>query len=504
MTLADQTAQAGREARQITTYRPVDGEPVASYPVADAAQVGIAVTSARDGARWWREQGFAGRRAHLLRWKSHVALRARELADLIAAETGKPADDALLEVMLTLGHLDWAAKNAARVLRRRRVRAGLVNYNQHATVGYEPYGVVGVIGPWNYPLYTPMGSISYALAAGNAVVFKPSELTPGPAVWLAERWREAVGHDVLVAVTGDGATGAALVAADVDKVAFTGSTATAKKVMAAAAERLVPIVAECGGKDALLVAADADLDAAADFVVFGAMGNAGQTCVGVERVYVVETVRDALVSRVVERAGRLRTSGADAQYGPMTLPAQADVVRRHVEDAVRSGTAVLGGTESVHGRVIDPIVVTDVDEHSLAVRHETFGPLVVINTVTSLEEAVERANATPYGLGAAVFTKDARAASAAADALRAGVVTVNSVLGFAAVAALPFGGVKESGFGRIHGADGLREFSTVKSVARQTRKAALNLLTMDRTEKDMHLVARMIPLLHGRSKGSRG
>ncbi|MEU2198908.1 aldehyde dehydrogenase family protein [Isoptericola sp. NPDC019482] len=503
MTLTDPTSQAGQDARQITTHHPVDGEPVASYPVADVDQVRAAVAGARDGARWWREQGFAGRRTHLLRWKSRIALRAQELADLISAETGKPSGDALLEVMLTLGHLDWAAKNAARVLRRRRVRAGLINYNQHATVGYEPYGVVGVIGPWNYPLYTPMGSISYALAAGNAVVFKPSELTPGPAVWLAERWREAVGHDVLVAVTGDGATGAALVAADVDKVAFTGSTATAKKVMAAAAERLVPIVAECGGKDALLVAADADLDAAADFVVFGAMGNAGQTCVGVERVYVVEAVRDDLVARVVERAKRLRTTGPDAQYGPMTLPAQADVVRRHVEDAVRSGTAALGGPESIRGRVIDPVVVTDVDESSLAVRHETFGPLVVINAVASLEEAVERANATPYGLGAAVFTKDARAASAAADALRAGVVTVNSVLGFAGVAALPFGGVKESGFGRIHGADGLREFSTVKSVARQTRKAALNLLTMERTEKDMHLVARMIPLLHGRSKGGQ-
>ncbi|MEG3616553.1 aldehyde dehydrogenase family protein [Isoptericola haloaureus] len=498
MTLADQAPAA----QQVTTHNPVDGEPVGHYPLAQGADVEDAVRRARAGATWWEDQGFAARRAHLLHWKSRIAAGAEELATLISAETGKPHGDALLEIMLTLGHLDWAAKNARRVLRRRKVSAGLINYNQHATVGYEPYGVVGVIGPWNYPLYTPMGSISYALAAGNAVVFKPSELTPGPAVWLAERWAEAVGHDVLVALTGDGATGAQLVRS-VDKIAFTGSTATAKKVMSVAAEQLTPIVAECGGKDAMLVAADADLDSAADFVVFGAMGNAGQTCVGVERVYVVDTVRDDLVARVVERVERLRIDGPDPHYGPMTMPSQVDVVRDHVDDALRTGSAAFGGRDSVAGRVVGPVVVTDVAEDSAAVQHETFGPLVVINTVASLDEAVERANATVYGLGAAVFTKDKGAATRAADALRAGVVTINSVLGFAGVAALPFGGVKQSGFGRIHGADGLREFCAVKSVARQTRRAALNLLTMERTDKDMHTVARMIPMLHGRAKPPR-
>ncbi|MDN4482222.1 aldehyde dehydrogenase family protein [Demequina lignilytica] len=499
MTLMDQPVRGA----QLTTRNPIDGEAVATYPVAGPPEVAAAIARARSGADWWRDLGFGARRAHLLAWKSAIALRADELADVISAETGKPHGDAVLEVMLTLGHLDWAAKNAEHVLRRRKVKSGLVNYNQHATVGYEPYGVVGVIGPWNYPFYTPMGSISYALAAGNAVVFKPSELTPGAAMWIAERWDETVGHDVLIAVTGDRETGAALVAADIDKIAFTGSTATAKKVMAAAAERLVPIVAECGGKDAVLVAADADLDAAADFVVFGGMGNAGQTCAGVERVYAVDSIKEALVAKVVERAQRLRTGGDDAQYGPMTLPAQADVVRAHVDDALRTGTAVLGGPESIQGRTIAPIVITDVDESSDAVQHETFGPLVIINPVASLDEAVTRANATSYGLTAAIFTRDTRAADRAAGRLRTGVVSINSVLGFAGVAALPFGGVKDSGFGRIHGADGLREFCTVKSIARQTRKPMLNLLTMDRTEKDMHTAAKMIPMLHGKSKPQR-
>jgi len=485
----------------LTTTDPRDGSPIGSYPVATADDVHRTVAQARDAAAWWAAQGFAGRRRILLAFKGAIARDAKDLAATIARETGKPEGDALLEVMLTLGHLDWAAKNAEPVLKRRKVKAGLVNYNQHATLRYEPYGVVGVIGPWNYPFYTPMGSISYALAAGNAVVFKPSELTPGTAVWVAGKWREACDRPVLQVVTGDRATGADLVRAGVDKVAFTGSTASAKKVMAACAESLTPLVAECGGKDALIVAADADLDAAADFIAFGALGNAGQTCVGVERVYVEQPVRDALVDRVVERAGRITVGGDAPTYGPMTLSTQPDVVAAHVDDALaRGGRAVYGGSDSIQGRTVSPIVLVDVPEDSDAVQRETFGPTVVINAVADLDDAVARANATDYGLGAAVFTKDAGKGERVAARLRAGVVTINSVLGFAAVGALPFGGVKGSGFGRIHGADGLREFSVPKSIARQTRKAALNLLTLERSPRDMHLVERMIPMLHGKGR----
>lgn len=488
-------------ATTYSTHDPRDGALIADHALEDAGRVEERVAIAHRAATWWAAQGFDGRRRVLLAWKGAIARSAADLAAVISRETGKPSGDALLEVVLTLGHLDWAAKNAGKVLRVRKVPAGLVNYNQHATLRYEPYGVVGVIGPWNYPFYTPMGSISYALSAGNAIVFKPSELTPGTARWIEARWNEVCDTPVFQVATGDRQTGAALVAADVDKVAFTGSTASAKRVMAGCAETLTPLVAECGGKDALIVAADADLDAAADFVVFGAMGNAGQTCVGVERVYVEKPVRDALVAKVVERAQRLRLEGDDASYGPMTLGTQPDVVAAHVADAIaRGGTAVFGGPESVNGRQIGPIVLTDVPEDADAVRLETFGPTVVINAVASLDEAVAKANATDYGLGAAVFTRSAKTGESVAGRLKAGVVTINSVLGFAAIPALPFGGVKGSGFGRIHGADGLREFSVPKSVARQTRKAALNLLTMERSERDMHLVAKMIPMLHGKGR----
>ncbi|MFB7894418.1 aldehyde dehydrogenase family protein [Microbacterium sp. NPDC056044] len=485
----------------LTTTDPRDGSPIASYPVASDADVQSAVERAREAGAWWAGLAFGERRRLLIAFKAAIARDAKALAATIARETGKPEGDALLEVMLTLGHLDWAAKNAEAVLKRRKVKAGLVNYNQHATLGYVPYGVVGVIGPWNYPFYTPMGSISYALAAGNAVVFKPSELTPGTAVWVAEKWRAVCDRPVLQVVTGGRATGADLVRAGVDKVAFTGSTASAKKVMAACSETLTPLVAECGGKDALIVAADADLDAAADFIAFGALGNAGQTCVGVERVYVEQRVRDALVDKVVERAKRIVVTGDTPTYGPMTLATQTGVVAAHVDDALaRGGRAVFGGPESVGGRTVSPIVLVDVPEDSDAVQRETFGPTVVINAVADLGEAVARANATDYGLGAAVFTKDAKKGERVAAQLNAGVVTINSVLGFAAIGALPFGGVKGSGFGRIHGADGLREFSVPKSIARQTRKAALNLLTLERSPKDMHMVERMIPMLHGKAR----
>ncbi|QNG19667.1 aldehyde dehydrogenase family protein [Rhodococcus triatomae] len=479
---------------------PRTGAELAEYPVHDADEVGRAVGRAREAARWWGPLGHEGRKKWLLDWKKSIARGAEELAGIISAETGKPREDALLEVMLAVEHLDWAAKNAGKVLRRRKVSSGLVSANQASSVGYEPMGVVGVIGPWNYPVYTPMGSISYALAAGNAVVFKPSELTPGVAVWLADRWQALVPNQpVLQVVTGDGTTGAALVRAGVDKMAFTGSAATAKKVMAACAETLTPIVVEAGGKDPLLVDADADLDAAAGFAVFGALGNAGQTCAGVERVYVVDAVYDEFLNLLRDKVSALPVGKVSGVYGPMTLPGQVDVVREHVQDALdRGGRAVVGGLESIDDGYVRPIVLADVPEDSSAVCEETFGPTVVVNRVRDLDEAVTRANGTTYGLGASIFTKDQKKAMRLAEELRTGVVTIGSVLGFAGVGALPFGGVGDSGFGRIHGADGLREFSRVKSITRQKFRAPLNLLTIERKARDMKIAAAMLKMRHGR------
>ncbi|HVL85562.1 MAG TPA: aldehyde dehydrogenase family protein [Pseudonocardia sp.] len=475
---------------------PRTGEIVGTHPVHGAAEVRAAVTRAVEAAGWWGGLGFAERRRRLTAWRRALVHRLDDLAGTVSAETGKPLDDARLELVLAIDHLDWATRNAQRVLGRRRVGPGLLMSNQAATLAYPPIGVVGVIGPWNYPVFTPMGSIAYALAAGNAVVFKPSELTPGVAVALADTLAEAVdGRPVLQVVTGLADTGAALCRAPgIGKIAFTGSTATGRRVMAACAENLVPVLIECGGKDAMIVDSDADLEAAADAAVWGGMANAGQTCVGVERVYVLEEVADEFTAKVVDKARGLR---AGTDFGPMTMTSQAEVVRRHVDDALaRGGRAVVGGPESVGESLVEPVVVLDVPEDSCAVTEETFGPLLVVNRVPDVDEAVRRANATAYGLGASVFSA-ARGEKIAA-ALRCGMVAINGVISFAGIPALPFGGVGDSGFGRIHGEDGLREFTRPQAVARRRFGAPVVVTSFRRTAWGMKALVGIVRLRHGR------
>jgi acyl-CoA reductase-like NAD-dependent aldehyde dehydrogenase len=370
--------------------------------------------------------------------------------------------------------------------------------NQAASVEYRPLGVVGVIGPWNYPVFTPMGSIAYALAAGNAVVFKPSEYTPGVGEWLARTFQQAVGRPVFQVVTGLGDTGAALCRAGVDKVAFTGSTATGKRVMATCAETLTPVVIEAGGKDAVIVDADADIDAAADATLWGACANAGQTCTGVERVYVHERVYDQFLAALTEKARHVRADASpDTQLGPITMPKQLDVIRSHIQDALdRGGRAVVGGIDAVGERFVQPTVLVDVPEDSLAVQEETFGPTVTVAKVRDMEEAIARTNATRYGLGSTVFSK-ARGMEIA-ERIRSGMTAINGVITFAAIPSLPFGGVGDSGFGRIHGPDGLREFTYPKAISRQRFKPALALTTFTRTEKADQQLASIMAILHGR------
>ncbi|MGW4147859.1 aldehyde dehydrogenase family protein [Streptomyces albogriseolus] len=489
-------------ASTFTTYSPATGERLAEYSAHGSEDVARAVARARTTQAGWAALPASRRRELLLRWKRALADDLDTVARTIARETGKPAGDAALEVVLTLEHLAWAARNAQRVLGRRGVRTGLFTVHQRASLVHRPLGVVGVIGPWNYPLYTPMGSIGYALAAGNAVVFKPSELTPGTGVLLAELFDSAAPEHagLLATVTGAAATGDALARSGVDKVAFTGSPGTARKVMAVCAETLTPFLAECGGKDAVIVTADADLDAAADAIVWGALSNAGQTCAGVERVYAMREVHEELCARVVEKAKALRTgAGADAAYGPMTLPGQVAVVERHVSGAVAAGgRALLGGPDAVRAPYVAPVVLTEVPEDAPAMTEETFGPVVTVNAVAGVDEAVERANASRYALGAAVFCGSGRTGAAIAARLRAGAVSVNSVLGFAAVPALPFGGSKDSGFGRIHGEEGLRAFTSVQSVTVQRFAPAVALTSFAVPAATRERAVRLARALHRR------
>ena len=496
-TATTQNAQSDRPT--FDSLDPRNGDVIASYPIEGAEQVAAAVARARQASVGWAALGFEGRAKVLAAWRRRLVSKIDELASVISRETGKPTDDALLELVLTVDHLAWAGKNAKRVLKERGVSAGLLMSNQKATVSYPPFGVVGVIGPWNYPVFTPMGSIAYALAAGNAVVFKPSEYTPGVGAWLVDSFA-AVAPDpsVFRLLTGLGETGAALCRSGVDKLAFTGSGATGRRVMAACSENLTPVLIECGGKDPLIVDSDADLAAAADAAVWGGMSNAGQTCVGVERVYVVDSVADEFLDLVRDKAAALHSGGqAGADFGPMTMPSQVDVVSGQVRDAIAAGArAVVGGVESVRAPFIEPIVLADVPETSTAITQETFGPLLTVNRVPDVDEAVRRANATSYGLGASVFSK--RNGRRIAEQLRCGMVAVNGVIAFAGIPSLPFGGVGESGFGRIHGDDGLREFARPHSIASQRFKPPIALTTFGRGDKAMPRTLKLVKLLYGR------
>lgn len=487
-------------AGYLVSTSPATGAEAGRLPVATDADVRDAVQRARAAGEWWAGLGFTGRRDRLLRWRGVLARRIEELAELVHTEGGKPVGDAVVEILTALEHIDWAARNARRVLAPRRVRTRLILAEFTGQLEYQPYGVVGVIGPWNYPVFTPIGSAAYALAAGNAVVFKPSEYTPAVGQWLVDRFAEVVPEQpVFQAVHGFGAVGAALCRAGVAKLAFTGSTATARKVMAACAETLTPVLLEAGGKDAMIVDTDADLDAAAEACVWGALTNAGQTCIGIERVYAVDQVFDAFVDRVVAKAGRLTVGPDNADIGPITMPTQIDVIRRHIDDAVaRGGRAVLGGPDAVQPPYVHPTVLVDVPEDSAAVQEETFGPTVTINRVRDVDEAVERANALPYGLGGSVFGR--KRAVAVARRLRSGMAAVNSTLTFAGMSTLPFGGVGESGFGRIHGEDGLREFGRAKAITRRRARSLLPSMTFERTPADVARLVKAAKLMYGRGR----
>jgi acyl-CoA reductase-like NAD-dependent aldehyde dehydrogenase len=484
---------------------PRTGDVVGTWPVQARDEVRQLVIQAGAAASWWQRQDFAGRRRHLRAWKQRIARGIHELADLVNRENGKPHADAILEITLAIAHVDWSAAHAARVLRRRRVRAGLLAANQAATVEYLPFGVVGVIGPWNYPVFTPIGSIAYALAAGNAVVFKPSEYTPGVGAWLVSAWAQAVPEqpEVLQLLTGGGDTGAELCRAGVDKIAFTGSPSTGRKVMAACAENLVPVLMECGGKDAMIVNDDADVAAAADAALWGGMSNAGQTCVGIERVYATEKVYDDFVRQLADRAARLPAPGGPhGPYGPITMPAQVEIIKRHIADALaRGGRSLTGG--HVTGSYVEPTVLVDVPEDSEAVRQETFGPTITVAKVKDAEEALQRSNDTSYGLAGAVFTASRDAGLDLARRMRSGMTSINSVIAFASVPSLPFGGVGGSGFGRIHGDDGLREFTRAKSVTRQRFSLPVPLTSFSRPDKAASVLAASVKFVHGRKGFTR-
>ncbi|MEN9324498.1 MAG: hypothetical protein RL414_252, partial [Actinomycetota bacterium] len=321
-------------------------------------------------------------------------------------------------------------------------------------------------------------SIAYALAAGNSVVFKPSEYTPRVGIWLGQSFdRIAPFSDIFTVVAGSPETGRALTQSNVKKISFTGSTKTAKKVAASCAERMIPVVLECGGKDPVIVAGDADVKLAAEYALWSGMANAGQSCIGAERVYVVKSVADQFISEITKMAGEIHEG---KNYGRATMPSQLNVIQSHIDDAAARGAKfTIGGTDSVQGGFVKPTIMVDVPEDSTAMTEETFGPTLAINTVSHVDEAIRLSNASKYGLAAAVFSKSS--GEEIARQLQCGMVSINSVFSFAAVSSVPFGGTKDSGYGRIHGNEGLLEFTYPRTVVSTRFKIPLSFTTFKRT-----------------------
>jgi len=488
-----------RTNKVFNSHNPVTGEPIGTYTIHSAKEVSETVDYARHASVAWVSLGFPGRKRVLLAWSTYIIKNIDQIAALVSLETGKPISDAKLEASLAVSHIGWAARHAEDIMRNSYRAPGALMANMSATVERSPVGVVGVIGPWNYPIFTPVGSIAYALAAGNTVVFKPSEYSPGVGVWLEESFNAiAPFADIFTTITGLAETGNALCTSAIDKLSFTGSTRTAKLVAAACAVNLTPLVAECGGKDPVIVASDADLNRAVDATMWSAMANAGQSCIGAERVYVDEKVADLFISKAVALAESIHAGApGDGNYGPATMPSQLSVISSHIKAAIKDGGRfAYGSLKSVEPPFVQPVILVDVPEASAAIREETFGPIIIINRVASMKEAIELSNASRYGLGANVWSK--RQGKKIASQLHCGMVAINSTFSFAAISSVPFGGVKDSGYGRVHGPEGLLEYTYPRTVVRTRFNIPFKFLSFKRRAKDDKLVIKATKILKGR------
>lgn len=454
----------------IRSYAPATGELLGEVPVMGAAEVRAVVERARRAQEAWGLLPVEERAERLLRFRDALVDRAEEVIDVLSREAGKPRHEALLHEVLVLANIiTHYAQKAPKWLAPREISLSLLKHRK-SYVHYAPRGVVGIISPWNYPLFLAFGDAIAALVTGSAAIIKPSEVTPLIALKAKEIWDSTgLPEDLLGIVTGYGETGAALIDSGIQKLIFTGSVGTGRKVAQACAERLIPCVLELGGKAPLIACRDADLERTARAIVFGGFSNSGQVCVSVERVYAHEAIYDKLLERVVSLASGL-TQGDPMKgfvdVGAIIFPRQIEIAEKHIGDAVAKGATVKIGGKRVPGpgHFFQPTVLAGCDHSMSVMTQEIFGPVVPFMKVSSEEEAIRLANESHLALNAYVFTADRDKGRRIAERIEAGSVLVNDVLANGGLPEAPFGGFKQTGWGRRQGEDALRDLAEARHV----------------------------------------
>ncbi|MEV0685647.1 succinic semialdehyde dehydrogenase [Nocardia sp. NPDC050378] len=465
---------AGTDAARAQTSAPFTGGPLADLPVSTPADVEAAFVRARAAQAGWAAMPIAERKAILLRFHDLLLNRQAEALDLMQAENGKARRDAFLEVSDIAIATRYYARSAAKMLGPKR-RRGAIPVLTHTTELHHPKGVVAVISPWNYPLSMGAGDAIPALLAGNAVVQKPDTQTALTALWALDLMIEAgLPSGVWQMVIGRGSSIGQSLMDNADYMMFTGSTASGRRIARDAGERLIGASLELGGKNPMIVLDDADIARAADGAIAACFSSTGQLCVSIERLYVAESIRDEFVAAFVERTKALKIGAAydySTDVGSLTNRSQLDTVTAHVDDAVAKGATVLAGGKprpDLGPLFYEPTILTDVTPEMTLYTEETFGPVVSIYSVRDDEEAIQRANATAYGLNASVWSRNSKRGRAVAARVRTGTVNVNDAYAAAwGSVDAPMGGMGDSGLGRRHGADGILKYTEAQTVAHQ-------------------------------------
>lgn len=468
MAIFERIAETADGHRRLVLKSPVTLEPIGELVCASEADVQAAVAKARKAQKAWAAKSVEERVQHLLKLREVILDAQEQVVETVIRETGKPMQDALtFEVYAVCDFISYWCKQARKTLKDEVIRApGIMGLMKKIHITYKPLGVIGVITPWNGPFVLTANPGIQAILAGNAVVIKGSEVTPYSAKLFEELCAKAgIPDGVVQVLMGDGQTGSDLTRADVNKISFTGSVATGKKIAAVCAERLIPVTLELGGKDAMIVLADADLDKAVHGAVWGGCVNTGHFCCGIERIYVEAPIYDEFVKRATAMAKAIRQGqkhGVNEDLGAVFWDRQLAIMEAHVEDARKRGAKILAGgrrNPELQGLYYEATVIVDVQEDFDVMAQETFGPILPIVKVANVEDAIEKANNSVYGLHGSVWTKDVNKGIAIAKRIETGSMAVNDIGMMYGVASAPFGGVKESGVGSVNGQNGLRGYS---------------------------------------------